>query len=757
MNKILKGNLIFSSVALLFVIVCKNIEGVNFDNNLLVLNLVFYLQIIFMIRGFNKNRYLEETTKEKWKLIKDCYVFNIIFTIVLFNRIIDLEIRLICISFLLLFECLYLIFRTYKYFNGLKVYSHYKLALKDSLLLLFPILIILAGFAPRNLPQEVYTNKFTEVALNINTILGNFIMINFIFILLTSLILSFYSSIQRKANIFLTIYICIKISIYYFINLNTKYESNLAYTLINFLDIFIYSMILDSGKKERKIYSNKIAHMRKERYNDIFNTIIVLAFTIFSFLSLVVFGILDSQFNIFRYVLLSVVTMSVFLIRVIIYNRSKEEFTKEILLKEKFDPIRKIYTRFEFEDRLENWSGKYTLFLLDLNKFGLINDVLGRKCGDEVLEAFSKELSKLSKMLKIKNIYGVYEGDQFLIALNTTDKAKIEEVLKSIELIRKLRLINLNKEITMKFNIGYSINFGNKSFNEIVAEAAFAKEKSKEEIFISSLEYTEEMHKLRVRTNLIKKHIKEALLNKELYTVYQPQISALDNKLKGYETLIRWNHDVLGAVSASEIVNILEEFKVIDELDLYVFEKTCAFQSFLIKNNINLQCSVNISINTLKNRGIVYKLDKITKKYNLIPSNITLEILENVDLEANCSALNEIIKLKKYGFKIAIDDFGKGYSSIDRILKIPFDQIKIPKDFIADIPNDKYILLLSSISNFAKGLDAELVVEGVESKEYYDFFKLLDFDVIQGFYFSKALKEKEFLEYAKNLGVSISI
>lgn len=757
MNKILKGNLIFSSVALLFVIVCKNIEGVNFDNNLLVLNLVFYLQIIFMIRGFNKNRYLEETTKEKWKLIKDCYVFNIIFTIVLFNRIIDLEIRLICISFLLLFECLYLIFRTYKYFNGLKVYSHYKLALKDSLLLLFPILIILAGFAPRNLPQEVYTNKFTEVALNINTILGNFIMINFIFILLTSLILSFYSSIQRKANIFLTIYICIKISIYYFINLNTKYESNLAYTLINFLDIFIYSMILDSGKKERKIYSNKIAHIRKESYNDIFNTIIVLAFTIFSFLSLFVFGILDSQFNIFRYVLLSVVTMSVFLIRVIIYNRSKEEFTKEILLKEKFDPIRKIYTRFEFEDRLENWSGKYTLFLLDLNKFGLINDVLGRKCGDKVLEAFSKELSKLSKMLKIKNIYGVYEGDQFLIALNTTDKAKIEEVLKSIELIRKLRLINLNKEITIKFNIGYSINFGNKSFNEIVAEAAFAKEKSKEEIFLSSLEYTEEMHKLRVRTNLIKKHIKEALLNKELYTVYQPQISALDNKLKGYETLIRWNHDVLGAVSASEIVNILEEFKVIDELDLYVFEKTCAFQSFLIKNNINLQCSVNISINTLKNRGIVYKLDKITKKYNLIPSNITLEILENVDLEANCSALNEIIKLKKYGFKIAIDDFGKGYSSIDRILKIPFDQIKIPKDFIADIPNDKYILLLSSISNFAKGLDAELVVEGVESKEYYDFFKLLDFDVIQGFYFSKALKEKEFLEYAKNLGVSISI
>ena len=91
------------------------------------------------------------------------------------------------------------------------------------------------------------------------------------------------------------------------------------------------------------------------------------------------------------------------------------------------------------------------------------------------------------------------------------------------------------------------------------------------------------------------------------------------------------------------------------------------------------------------------------------------------------------------------------------MLKIPFDQIKIPKDFISDIPNNKYIVIINSISNFAKTLGAELVIEGVESKEYCDFFKLLDFDVIQGFYFSKALNEKEFLEYVNNLGVSISI
>lgn len=755
MNKVLKGNLVFLSITFFLGLIF--IKDFNSKIFLWFVNIMFYSQIIFMIRDFIKDRYLEKTTKEKWKIIRDCYFFNIIFTIILFNNILSLNTRLKCISLLLFLGCLFLIFRTYKYLNELKIYSYYKLALKDSLLILFPVLIILVGFVPRNLPGVLEIDKFTNFVLNINSIFGNFMIINFVFILLTSLILSFYSKIQKKMNIVLMLYICIKISVFYFMSLNPKYESNLIYTSINFLEIFIFAAILNLGKKDRKIYSNKIEHIRKESYNDIFNMIIVITFIIFSFLSLLVFNILNTKLNVFRYVLLSTVTMSVFLIRVIIYNRSKEKFTKEILREEKFDSIRNVYTRLEFKENIENWYGPYTMFLIDLNKFSLINDIFGRDKGDEVLNEFGNVLDSISKTLFVKNVYGVYEGDEFLIAINSNDKKDIMRLLNKLENIKKIYLNSLNKEIEIGFNIGYSVNLGNKNFQEIIEEASFAKERAKKEDFISSIEYTEILKNIRIRKNLIKKDIKNALINKKLYTVYQPQISSVDNKIKGYETLIRWNHEILGHISACDIVEALEEIDSIKELDLYVFESTCAFQSELIKNNINLQCSVNISINTLKNRGIVSKLDKITKKYNLTPKSITLEILEDFDLEANGIALNEIIRLKKYGFKIAIDDFGKGYSSINRLLKIPFDQIKIPKEFIADIPNDKYISMISAISNFVKSLDAELVVEGVESKEYYDFFKLLDFDLIQGFYFSKALKEKEFLEYANNLGVSISI
>ena len=441
-----------------------------------------------------------------------------------------------------------------------------------------------------------------------------------------------------------------------------------------------------------------------------------------------------------------------------IFNREyKNRFIKKFFSGEKFEHLRNIYTRFEVKNNLEMWKGPYTLFLIDLRKFSLINDALGRDKGDEALREFSKVLSNISKSLSTKNLYGVYEGDEFLIAINSNNKQDIIELLNKLEVLKELNLNSLNKQIEIGFNIGYSVNLGNKSFEEIIEEVFFAKEMAKKESFSSSMEYTETLKDIRIKNNLIKKDIKDVLINKKLYTVYQPQISSLDNKIKGYETLIRWDHEILGSIPASDIVKTLEEIDSIKDLDLYVFESTCEFQSRLIQNNIELQCSVNISINTLKHRGVGSNLYKISKKYNLKPENITLEILENADLEVSGNAINEIIKLKKYGFKISIDDFGKGYSSINRVLKIPFDQIKIPKDFISDIPNSKYIAIINSISNFAKTLGAELVIEGVESKEYYDFFKLLDFDVIQGFYFSKALNEKEFLEYVNNLGVSISI
>ncbi len=141
------------------------------------------------------------------------------------------------------------------------------------------------------------------------------------------------------------------------------------------------------------------------------------------------------------------------------------------------------------------------------------------------------------------------------------------------------------------------------------------------------------------------------MINKKLYTVYQPQISSLDDKIKGYETLIRWNHETLGSISASDIVKTLEEIDAIKDLDLYVFESTCEFQSRLIQNNIELQCSVNISVNTLKHRGVGSNLYKISKNYNLKPENITLEILENANLEISGNAINEIIKLKNMDLK----------------------------------------------------------------------------------------------------------
>lgn len=145
-------------------------------------------------------------------------------------------------------------------------------------------------------------------------------------------------------------------------------------------------------------------------------------------------------------------------------HKNKNKFINKVLLEEKLDPLSNVFTRFEFKNNIEMWKGEYTLFLIDLRKFSLINDALGRDKGDEVLREFGKGLNNISKSLASKNLYGVYGGEEFLVAINSRNKEDIIEVLNKLDNLKKIRLNSLNKEIKMEFNIGYSINLGNKSF-----------------------------------------------------------------------------------------------------------------------------------------------------------------------------------------------------------------------------------------------------------------------------------------------------
>ncbi|MCC5422198.1 diguanylate cyclase [Clostridium perfringens] len=115
------------------------------------------------------------------------------------------------------------------------------------------------------------------------------------------------------------------------------------------------------------------------------------------------------------------------------------------MLEEKLDPLSNVFTRFEFKNNLEMWKGEYTLFLIDLRKFSLINDALGRGKGDEVLREFGKGLNNISKSLASKNLYGVYGGEEFLVAINSKNKEDIIEVLNKLDNLKKIRLNSLNK------------------------------------------------------------------------------------------------------------------------------------------------------------------------------------------------------------------------------------------------------------------------------------------------------------------------
>lgn len=741
-------NLIFLIVIFGILTVQKFVFNSVNRYTIVFVNLVFYFQIVYFTWKFSKSKCLEIFTKEKWLAFSASYLCTAVLVINIFINFCSYELRRDLNTIILIVTLVYIIIKLKNILKFLKEFQYYRCVINDSILLFIPVFIILLGFIPTYVGM-----KLNAIHNQFNFYLSNIMMLTLIFIAILSFVTSLYSKAQIRVNFYLICYIIIKLSVYYILNRNSNLESNHIYIFINFIDTIFFMFLTSFASRDRKRFSTNINHIQDSDYDEIINIIIFSVYLIFSLLSIFIFNILNTKENIIRYIILNILTINVFLVRIFSSNKSKKRNIAAILAQEKFNKITNIYSRFEFKDRVESLFGKHTLFIIDISNFNLINEVYGRKIGDKTLYEFGEKLAEICKRCKSKTIYGSYGADEFLFAIKSIKREEINWVLSQLNNINNLYIHELDKSLKININIGYSLNNNKKTFDDMLEEAAFAKKKAKKEIFLNSIEYSEKLDKDRSKHKIIKRDIISALRNNELYTVYQPQISLKSNKIIGYETLIRWNHNTLGYIGADDIINTLEELELINELDIYVFEKACSFQTELIKNDINIQCSINISVNTLKNRDIVYILDKIAKKFNLNPNNITIEILEDFDLEANGTAANQIVKLKKYGFKISVDDFGKGYSSINRLLKIPFDQIKIPREFVDDIANEKYISMISSIAKFASWLGAELVVEGVESKEHYDFFKLLEFDIIQGFYFSKGLEESGFVEYAKKLGI----
>ena len=387
--------------------------------------------------------------------------------------------------------------------------------------------------------------------------------------------------------------------------------------------------------------------------------------------------------------------------------------------------------------RHHNKEGIVAVIILDLDKFKRINDSLGHQLGDQILEKMGKRLKGNIRSLGVVARLG---GDEFAVLLRSIKRVdQLQSTCQKIlELVNKPLVVE-NTTLVISCSIGVSVASIGDTYNDLLKHAEIAMYKAKDAGGNYYRLFNAEMASELDLNLSLEGEIRRGFSEEE-YTLYlQPKVN-MNGVIKGFESLIRWDHPDRGVLPPGEFIPAMETMGFISQLDNWVLEASCRQLKVLEPHYPEISIAVNISSTHFTDHNFLVFLQSCLAKYPINPNKLELEITETLLME-NMSAGREVIdKIKQMGVRIAIDDFGTGYSSLSYLKKLPVDTLKIDREFIKDIPDSESDMQISSVIIFlAKQLNFCVVAEGVETSEQLVFLKASHCDLAQGFYFSKPI------------------
>jgi EAL domain-containing protein (putative c-di-GMP-specific phosphodiesterase class I) len=241
---------------------------------------------------------------------------------------------------------------------------------------------------------------------------------------------------------------------------------------------------------------------------------------------------------------------------------------------------------------------------------------------------------------------------------------------------------------------------------------------------------------------------RKALEREETYLVYQPVIDINTNELVGVEALIRWQHKDKGLIMPNDFIPLVESTQLIHPMTDWVFRKSVKFQKKCRDAGCDFLISINLSPKNLNDPNFYRRVSNIVEEEEANPSQLIFEITETVLLEKDKNSLMNINQLRKQGFKVAIDDFGKGYSSLTYLSHFDTNFLKIDQYYVNQMVDKKSIAqIVEAIVELSHKLNLKVVAEGVETKAMFDKAKSLHIDYVQGFYKARPMKENKMLKW----------
>ncbi len=412
------------------------------------------------------------------------------------------------------------------------------------------------------------------------------------------------------------------------------------------------------------------------------------------------------------------------------------------------DPLTKTPNRNEFTQLLQDTKRLDPLnnvaVLIDIDHFSDVNDGLGQEVGNELLIAVTRRLVEqfgdAAQIGRIgADVFGLIGPEHILTpaSLNSVFTQPFQASEHALQINATFGFCRLAD--TSRQGLG------------ILKHVYIALNRAKKNLSQNFEYYSSEMEEQMAGRLALLRTLRQDFSQDKLQLWYQPQIALDSNKVIGMEALLRWPTAQGGFISPAVFIPLAEYSGLIVEIGAWVIQQACQQIKFLQSHGLqNMRIAVNVSMPQFRNPLFVQSVIDCVERYQVNPALLELEITESVVMDEPKMVIEALNRLKSYGIKVAIDDFGIGFSSLSYLQQLPLDRIKVDRAFIRDLAAPNGTVIAETIINLGKKLGLATIAEGIETVAQADAVRAMGCDEVQGFLYAKPMPTTELLEFLRN-------
>ena len=394
--------------------------------------------------------------------------------------------------------------------------------------------------------------------------------------------------------------------------------------------------------------------------------------------------------------------------------------------------------RMEHEiDVCKRENKSFGVVLMDLDRFKEVNDTLGHDVGDELLREVGR---RLKATVRAEDTVARLGGDEYVVLIHNLDAQGAHVIADKIlsALDRPFHWHNQSIDISASLGLAF--------FPAQCDDAGSLMRCADIAMYVAKRAgkgyalYAQDQDRTSLGDLSLKSELREAIQADQLCLYYQPQIDHKTQRVVGVEALVRWNHPLRGFLTPDQFIPLAEEGGLIGPLTHWVLQSALACHVALGQAGHRLNMAVNLSARNLHDMDLPATVERLLAASGVDPHQLTLEITESAVMANPSDGLGILTQLDRMGIKLAIDDYGTGYSSLAYLKRLPVDELKIDKSFVMDMENNENdAVIVRSTIDLAHNLGLRVTAEGVESQEVWDTLSILGCDQSQGYFMSRPM------------------